>query len=63
MLYCTVSVDGMGWLLIYLGTTTLPLFDAVQHGECRWNGMVINLPRKISNNKSHTVLLFRDIVQ
>ena len=39
------------------------MFDAVLHGECRWNAMIINLPRKISNNKSHTVLLFRDIVQ
>ena len=44
MLYCTVSVDGMRWLLIYLGTTRLPMFDGVLHGECRWNGMVINLP-------------------
>ena len=44
MLYCTVSVDGMRWLLIYLGTTRLPMFDAVLHGECIWNGMVINLP-------------------
>ena len=33
MLYCTVSVDGMGWLLIYLGTTRLPMFDAVLHGR------------------------------